>query len=59
MEGRLGDHPHRQMTVADIEVERSGAMPAQRLIEFKELLDLPALRKVLGQGGHLRQLGRG
>src|SRR6266568_72965 len=45
------------MTVADIEVERSGAVPAQSLIELEELLDLPSLRIVLGESGNLRTLG--
>ena len=32
-------------------------MPAQSLIEFKELLDMPALGIILGQRGDLRELG--
>src|ERR1019366_614331 len=35
--GGLGDQHHAQMSIANVEVERSGAVPAQRLIEFKEL----------------------
>src|SRR5436190_17330430 len=58
VKGSLGYQYHCQMTVADIEVERSGAVPAQSLIEFKELLDVPALRIVLGQSGNLRKLAR-
>ena len=56
--GALGDQDHAQMTIADIQVERSGAVPAQGLIEFKELLDMPALRIVLSQSGNSRKLGR-
>jgi len=56
--GALGDQNHAQMTIADIQVERSGAVPAQGLIEFKELLDMPALRIVLSQSGNSRKLGR-
>src|SRR6266496_4153425 len=57
MDGSLGHQHHCQVTVADIEVEGSGAVPAQSLIEFKELLDVPTLRIVPGQGGNLRTLG--
>ena len=32
-------------------------MPAQSLVEFKELLHMPALRIILGQGRDLRELG--
>src|SRR6266581_583218 len=57
VDGGLGHQHHCQMTVADIQVERSGAVPAQSLIEFKELLDMPALWIVLGQSGNLRKGG--
>jgi hypothetical protein len=33
-------------------------VPAQRLVGFKEFLDLPALRIVPGQNRNLRPLGR-
>ena len=46
------------MTIANVQVERSGAVPTQSLIEFKELLDMPALGIVLGQSGDLGELCR-
>jgi len=57
VDGSLGYQHHGQMIIADIEVERSGAVPAQSLIEFEELLDMPALRIVFDQSGNLRKLG--
>src|SRR5207247_11434963 len=55
--GRLSDHHHSQMTVADIEVEGSSAVPTQRLVELEELLHMPALRIIPGQSRNLGKLG--
>jgi hypothetical protein len=57
MEGGLGDPGHGQMPVADIQVEGAGAVPAQRMVEFEELFDRPALRVVPGQDGDFGPVG--
>ena len=43
MNGRLGQQGHAHLPVADIEIERTSPMPTQGLVEFKKLLDVPAL----------------
>ena len=49
---------HAEMSIANVEIEGAGAVPAQRLIELEELLDVPTLRKVLGQGGNFASAAR-
>ena len=41
--GSLSQQRHSHLPVADVEVERAGPMPPKGLIEFEELLDMPAL----------------
>ena len=41
--GSLSQQRHGHLPVADVEVERAGPMPPKGLIEFEELLDMPAL----------------
>src|ERR1700686_990631 len=40
---RLGHQGHGHLSVTDVEVERTGPMPTQGLIEFEKLFDMPAL----------------
>src|ERR1700738_2585521 len=40
---RLGHQRHGHLSVADVEVERTGPMPTQGLVEFEKLFDMPAL----------------
>jgi len=40
--GRLSDERHRHLSVADMEVEGSGAIPTESLIGLEELFDVPA-----------------
>jgi len=39
----LGQQGHTHLSVADVEIERTGPMPTQGLVEFKKLFDMPAL----------------
>jgi hypothetical protein len=41
--GSLSQQRHSHLPVADVEIERAGPMPTKGLIEFEELLDMPAL----------------
>lgn len=41
--GGLGEQSHGHLSVADVEIEGSGALPAEGLIEFEEFFDMPAL----------------
>src|ERR1700738_4846560 len=43
---RLGHQRHGHLSVTDVEVERTGPMPTQGLVEFEKLFDMPALRIV-------------
>ena len=40
---RLGHQRHGHLTVADVEIKRTGSMPTQSLVEFEKLFDMPAL----------------
>src|ERR1700716_2190942 len=40
---RLGHQGHGHLSVADVEIERTGPMPTQGLVEFEKLFDMPAL----------------
>src|ERR1700756_979381 len=42
-DGRLSHQSHRHLSVADIEIERTGPMPTQGLVKFKKLFHMPAL----------------
>jgi hypothetical protein len=42
MDGSLSHKSHRHLSVADIEIERTGPMPTQGLVKFKKLFDMPA-----------------
>ena len=43
MNGSLSHQSHSHLSVADIEIERTGPMPTQGLVKFKKLFDVPAL----------------
>ena len=47
------------MAIADIEVERASPLPTQRLVEFEELLHMPALGVMDAQVCHLGAIGCG
>ena len=39
----LGQQRQGHLTVADVEIKRTGSMPTQGLVEFEKLFDIPAL----------------
>jgi hypothetical protein len=43
VDGSLSQQRHSHVPVADVEVKRAGPMPTKGLIEFEELLNMPAL----------------
>jgi hypothetical protein len=47
--GSLSQQRHSHLPVTDVEVERAGPMPPKGLIEFEELLDMPALGLMDGE----------
>lgn len=53
---RLRHQGHGHLAQADVQVERASALPAQILVETKELFDMPAIRKIARQGRHFRPL---
>lgn len=57
--GGLGEQSHGHLSVADVEVEGSSALPAESLIEFEELLDMPALGIGDGEILDFIAIGRG
>ena len=46
---RLGDQGHRHLAIANVEIARPRAVPAQCLMSIEELLHVPALGKISGQ----------
>ena len=58
VEHGLGDQRHGHLAVTDVEVHRSGPVPSQGLMGAEELLDVPPLGIVPGQGV-LIPVGRG
>src|SRR5258707_3295368 len=46
----LSHQSQTHLAQADIEVEGAGALPTQALVKAEELLDVPAARKIPGQG---------
>src|SRR5574341_575919 len=51
---RLGQQSQGHLAQSNMEVEGAGAFPAQVLIKTVELLDVPTISKVGGQGWHFR-----
>ena len=49
MEDGLGHEGQGHLSVADVEVEGSGALPSQGLVEIEKFFDAPALGKVAGE----------
>ena len=45
----LSDQCHRHLAIANVEIARSRAVPPQGLMSIKELLHVPAFRKMFGQ----------
>src|SRR4030067_1340017 len=57
MDQRLTDEGHRHLSVPNIQVQRSRALPTQPLIEVEELLDMPPFGKLQRQGIHFLAIG--
>jgi len=58
MDCRLGHQGQRHVPVTNVQVEGARPLPAQSLVEFEKLLDMPALRIMDAQVGDLGT-GRG
>ena len=41
--GRLGHQGHGHLSITDVEVKRTSPMPAQGLVKFEKLFEMPAL----------------
>src|SRR5208283_4278166 len=54
MDHRLGYQSQTHVTEADVQVQSAGPIPTQALLETEELLNMPAVRKVPGQGRNFR-----
>ena len=50
VDGGLGEKGQGHVAVADVEVERAGAFPAERLVGVEEFFDVPAVGEVAGEG---------
>ena len=50
MYGRLGDQSHTHLCITNVEIHRPRPVPTKRLVRIEELFDVPAFRKVAGQG---------
>ena len=57
MHDRLGHQRQGHVPVADVEVEGARPLPAQSLVEFEELFDMPPLRIMDAQIEHFRAIG--
>ena len=47
---RLRQQGHRHLSITNIDIHRAAPSPAQALLEVEKLLDVPALRIVVGDG---------
>ena len=54
MDERLGNQGQVHLPGANIQVECAGPFPAQVLLEAEELLNVPTVGKIAGQGWHPR-----
>ena len=54
MDEGLGHQGQAHLPGANIQIECAGSFPTQVLLEAEELLNVPAVGKIPGQGGHLR-----